>query len=63
MSKELMDKIKGKKQLYEMWEKDLSSWEETRSVVRACREAMRKAKAHQELKLMKEIKDNRNIFF
>lgn len=63
MSKELMDKIKGKKQLYEMWKKDLSSWEETRSVVRACREEMRKAKAHQELKLMKEIKDNRNVFF
>lgn len=63
MSKELMDKIKGKKQLYEMWKKDLSSWEDTRSVVRACREEMRKAKAHQELKLMKEIKDNRNVFF
>ena len=39
------------------------SWEEYRSVVRACREEMRKAKAHQELKLMKEIKDNRNVFF
>ena len=50
MSKKLMDKIKGKK-VYETWKKGLSSWKEYRSVVRACREVPRKAKALLELKL------------
>ena len=63
MSKELVDKIKGKKKFYEMWKKGLSSWEEYRSVVRACREVTRKVKAHLELKLAKEIKDNKKVLF
>ena len=46
-----------------MWTKGLSSWEEYRSVVRACRDVMRKAKAHLEMKLAKEIKDNMEFFF
>ena len=62
MSKELIDKMKGKKNVYEMWKKGLSSWEEYRSVVRACREVTRKIKAHLELKLAKETKDNMKVF-
>ena len=61
MSKELMDKIKGKKKVYEVWEKGLSSLEECRSVVRACRIVTRKAKAHLELKLVKKIKNNKYV--
>lgn len=30
MIKELIDKIEGKKKVYEMWKKGLSSWEEYR---------------------------------
>ena len=62
MSKELMDKLKGKKKVHEMWKKDLSTWEEYRNVVRACRDAMRKAKALLELNLAKEVKDNKKGF-
>ena len=63
MSKELMHKTKGERKLYEMWKKGLSSWEEHRSVVRACREVARKAVAHVRLKLVKELKDNKKSFF
>lgn len=45
MSNELMDKFKGKKKVHEMWKKYLTTWEEYKEVVRACRDAMRKAKA------------------
>lgn len=46
-----------------MWKKGLSSWEEYRNVVRTCRDATRKAKAHLEMKLAKERKDDTKIFF
>lgn len=35
VSKELMDKLKGKKVVHEMWEKALSTWEEYKNVVKA----------------------------
>uniref|UniRef100_A0A803XVS0 NAD(P)(+)--arginine ADP-ribosyltransferase n=1 Tax=Meleagris gallopavo TaxID=9103 RepID=A0A803XVS0_MELGA len=47
----------------EMWEKGLTTWEEYRNVVRACRDATRKAKARLELNLAKVIKDNKKGFF
>jgi len=39
-----MHKMKGKWKVHEMWKKGLTTWEEYRNVVRACREATRKAK-------------------
>lgn len=47
-SKELMEKLKEKKKVYEMWKKSLASWEVNRNVLRACRDTTRKAKAHLE---------------
>ena len=44
-------------------EKGLLSWEEYGSVVRAWGDATRKAKAHLELNLVKEIKDNKKGYF
>ncbi|GAB0207550.1 mitochondrial enolase superfamily member 1 [Grus japonensis] len=46
-----------------MWKKGLDTWEEYRNVVRACRDATRKAKAHLELKLARDVKDNKKGFF
>ena len=45
-----------------MWKKGLSTWEEYRNVVRACRDATRKAKAHLELNLAKGVRDNKKGF-
>ena len=44
-------------------EKGLATWEEYRNVVRVCRDAKRKAKAHLELNLARDIKGNKKGFF
>jgi len=59
MNKDLMDKLKGKKKIHEMWKKDLSTSEEYRNIPRPCRGATRKAKALLELNLAKEVKDSK----
>ncbi|GAB0188533.1 mitochondrial enolase superfamily member 1 [Grus japonensis] len=63
MSKELLEKLKGKKKVYRMWKKGLDTWEEYRNVVRVCRDATRKAKAHLELNLARDVKENKKGFF
>ncbi|GAB0204486.1 mitochondrial enolase superfamily member 1 [Grus japonensis] len=63
MSKELLEKLKGKKEVYSTWKKGLATWEEYRDVVRECRDATRKAKAHLELSLARDVKDNKKGFF
>jgi len=62
MNKDLMDKLKGKKKIHEMWKKDLSTSEEYRNIPRPCRGATRKAKALLELNLAKEVKDCKEGF-
>ncbi|GAB0202606.1 mitochondrial enolase superfamily member 1 [Grus japonensis] len=63
MSKELLEKLKGKKEVYRMWKKGLPTWEEYRDVVRECRDATWKAKAHLELNVARDVKDKKNGFF
>ncbi|GAB0203755.1 mitochondrial enolase superfamily member 1 [Grus japonensis] len=63
MSKELLENLKGKKEVYRMWKKGLATWEEYRNVVRVCGDATRKAKAHLELKLARDVKGNKKDFF
>jgi len=46
-----------------MWKEGQATWEEYRNVVRACRDATRKAKAHLELKLARDVKNNKKGFF
>ncbi|PKU46909.1 alpha-n-acetylneuraminide alpha- -sialyltransferase [Limosa lapponica baueri] len=62
MSKELLEKLKRKKEIYRMWEKGLATWEEYRNIVRACRDVTRKARDHLELNLAKDVKDNQTGF-
>ncbi|GAB0179468.1 mitochondrial enolase superfamily member 1 [Grus japonensis] len=63
MSKELLQKLKGKKEVHSVWKEGLAIWEEYRNVVRVCRDATRKAKAHLELNLARDVKDNKKGFF
>ncbi|GAB0209109.1 mitochondrial enolase superfamily member 1 [Grus japonensis] len=63
MSKELPEKLKGKKEVYRMWKKGLPTWEEYRDVVRLRRDATRKAKAHLELNVARDVKDKKKGFF
>ncbi|GAB0190938.1 mitochondrial enolase superfamily member 1 [Grus japonensis] len=63
MNKELPEKRKGKKDVYRIWKKGLTTWEEYRNIVRVRRDAMRKAKAHLELNLARDVKDKKKGFF
>ncbi|GAB0206830.1 hypothetical protein GRJ2_003148600 [Grus japonensis] len=63
MSKELLEKLKGKKEVYSMWKKGMATWEEYKNVVRVCRDATRKAKAHLALNLARDVKDKKKGFF
>ncbi|NXU46786.1 YTX2 protein, partial [Drymodes brunneopygia] len=63
LNKELLGKLKWKKRIYGSWKEGLVTWEEYRTVVRGCREAIRKAKASLELNLASQVKDNRKGFF
>jgi len=45
-----------------MWKEGQAAWEEYKNVVRACGDAMRKAKAHLELNLARDVKDNKKGF-
>lgn len=47
--------------VYEMWKRGLPIWEKYRNIVMACRKAMKKAEAYQELNLVKEAKDNTSV--
>jgi len=46
-----------------MWKEGQATWEEYRIVVRARRDVTRKAKAHLELKLARDVKNNKKGFF
>ena len=63
MSKEFLVEVRQKIKVYGMWKEGQATWEEYRNVVRTCREAMRKAKAHLELNLARDVKDNKKGFF
>ena len=63
MNKELLAELRWKRKVHGMWKEAQATWEEYRNVVRACREATRKAKAHLELKLARDVRNNKTGFF
>jgi len=63
MSKELLEELRWKRKAYGMWKEGQATWEEYRNVVKACRDATRKAKAHLELNLARDGEHNKKSFF
>ncbi|GAB0203811.1 hypothetical protein GRJ2_002846700 [Grus japonensis] len=63
MNKELLGKVKQKKEAYRGWKQGQVAWEEYRETVRAARAQVRKAKALTELNLARDIKDNKKSFY
>ncbi|KAJ7400180.1 hypothetical protein BTVI_107629 [Pitangus sulphuratus] len=63
MSRELLVNLKLKKEIYGMWKKKQAMWEDYRNIIRICRDVMTKAKAHLELSLARDIKDNNKGFY
>ncbi|PKU45830.1 rna-directed dna polymerase from mobile element jockey-like [Limosa lapponica baueri] len=63
LSRELLKKLKWKKEAYSAWKKGLTTWEDYKNAVRVCRDETRKAKASLELKLARDVKVNKKGFF
>ncbi|GAB0188641.1 mitochondrial enolase superfamily member 1 [Grus japonensis] len=63
MNKELLGKVKQKKEAYRGWKQGQVAWEEYRETVRAAREQVRKAKALTEITLARDVKDNKKSFY
>ncbi|GAB0176269.1 mitochondrial enolase superfamily member 1 [Grus japonensis] len=63
MNKELLDKLKHKKEAYRGWKQGRVAWEEYRETVRAAREQVRKAKTLIEISLARDVKDNKKSFY
>jgi len=63
LNKELLAELRWKRKVHGMCKEGQATWEEYRNVVRACRDVTRKAKAHLELKLARDVKNNKKGFF
>ncbi|GAB0187312.1 mitochondrial enolase superfamily member 1 [Grus japonensis] len=63
MNKELLGKVKHKKEAYRGWKQGQIAWEEYRETVQAARDQIRKAKALIEISLARDVKDNKKSFY
>ncbi|GAB0207279.1 mitochondrial enolase superfamily member 1 [Grus japonensis] len=63
MNKELLGKVKQKKEAFRGWKQGQVAWEEYRETVRAARDQFRKAKALIEISLARDVKDNKKSFY
>ncbi|KFP90859.1 hypothetical protein N311_02457, partial [Apaloderma vittatum] len=63
LTRDLLGRLRWKGRVYKLWKEGLATLVEYRTAVREGREAIRKAKASFELKLVREVKENRKGFF
>ncbi|GAB0209914.1 hypothetical protein GRJ2_003457100 [Grus japonensis] len=63
MNKELLGKVKQKKEAYRGWKQGQVAWEEYREIVQAARDQVRKAKALREISLARDVKGNKKSFY
>ena len=62
INKELLDKLKHRKETYRGWQQGQVAWEEYRETVRAARDQVRKAKTLIESNLASNLKGNTKSF-
>jgi len=62
MNKELLAKLKQKKEAYRGWKQGEAAWEEYREIMRVAREQVREAKALTELNVARDVKGNKKDF-
>ncbi|GAB0177815.1 mitochondrial enolase superfamily member 1 [Grus japonensis] len=63
MNKELLGKVKQKKEACRGWKQGQVAWEEYRETVQAARDQVRKAKALIEISLARDVRDNKKSFY
>uniref|UniRef100_K7EZY7 Reverse transcriptase domain-containing protein n=1 Tax=Pelodiscus sinensis TaxID=13735 RepID=K7EZY7_PELSI len=60
---EILGELKHKKEAYKKWKLGQMTREEFKGIARECRGVIRKAKAQMELRLAKDVKDNKKGFY
>ena len=63
MNRELLEKLKHKKEACRGWKQGQVAWEEYREIVQAAGDQVRKAKALIEFNLAQEFKSNKKSFY
>ncbi|KFR07593.1 hypothetical protein N306_10821, partial [Opisthocomus hoazin] len=63
LSRDLLVKLKGKRELHRQWKQGQISWEEYREAARLCRDEVKRAKAWLELNLARDAKNNKKGFY
>ncbi|GAB0178027.1 hypothetical protein GRJ2_000268000 [Grus japonensis] len=61
-SKDLLIKLKCKKEMHRLWNQECVFWEEYRDVAQMCRDGLRKAKAQLELNLTRNAKNKKDFY-
>jgi len=61
-SRDLLVKLKGKRELHRQWKQGQVCWEEYRDALRLCREGVRRGKGQLELNLARNAKNNKKGF-
>jgi len=63
LSRDLLVKLKGKKEIHRHWKQGRVFWEEHRDAAQLCRVGVRKTKAWIELNLERDAKNNKQGFY
>ncbi|GAB0185045.1 mitochondrial enolase superfamily member 1 [Grus japonensis] len=63
MNKELLGKVRHKKEAYRGWKQGQVAWEEYKETVRAARDQVRKVKALIEINLSRDVKGSKKSFY
>jgi len=62
LNRELLLGLRKKRRVYHLWKKGQVTEEESRGLVKSCREEIRKAKAQLELRLATVVRKNKKCF-
>ncbi|KFZ67747.1 hypothetical protein N338_13227, partial [Podiceps cristatus] len=62
LNRDLLVKLKGKKEMHRQWKQGQGSWEEYRDASQLCRDGVRKAKAWLELTLARDAKNSKGSY-
>ncbi|KFQ76863.1 hypothetical protein N335_14424, partial [Phaethon lepturus] len=63
LSRDLLGKLKGRKEMHKQWKQRQGSWDGYSNAARLCRDEVRRAKAQLELNLAREAKNNKSSFY
>ncbi|KFQ63342.1 hypothetical protein N334_13791, partial [Pelecanus crispus] len=63
LSRDVLVKLKNKRELHRQWKQGQVSWGEYRETTQLCREEVRQAKAQLELNLARDVKNNKKGFY